>query len=115
MEPKSVNVTELKGESVRNLDGENLGSLEEVVMDIENGRVSHGVLASADSLGLDDKLFAVPWEMFTVDTENQEIILDVAVEILQDAPGFYKDNWPDIGDRAWMGDVFRYYGYDPDW
>jgi hypothetical protein len=42
-------------------------------------------------------------------------VIDVSKEILEDAPGFDKDNWPDINDRSWVGEVYRYYGREPYW
>jgi sporulation protein YlmC with PRC-barrel domain len=113
--PASLSASTLTGDKVRNPDGDNLGHLEEIVIDLESGRVSYAVLASGGFLGLGDKFFAIPWDMLTVDTENKEIIVDVSKETLENAPGFDKDNWPDIHDRAWVEDVYRYYGHDPFW
>jgi sporulation protein YlmC with PRC-barrel domain len=113
--PASLSASTLTGDKARNPDGDNLGHLEEIVIDLESGRVSYAVLASGGFLGLGDKLFAIPWDMLTVDTENKEIIVDVSKETLENAPGFDKDNWPDIHDRAWVEDVYRYYGHDPFW
>jgi hypothetical protein len=42
-------------------------------------------------------------------------VLDVTKETLENAPGFDKDNWPDIHDRSWVADVYHYYGHDPYW
>jgi hypothetical protein len=50
-----------------------------------------------------------------VDTDNEEVILNVEKEILQNAPGFDKDNWPMTTDRAWISEVFSYYGSKPYW
>lgn len=115
MQPKSLSASTLMGDKVRNLDGDNLGHLEEIVIDLEKGRVSYAVLATGGFLGLGDKFFAVPWDLLTVDTENEELILDVSKEMLESAPGFDKDKWPDIHDRSWMVDVYAYYGRAPYW
>lgn len=115
MRPASLSASTLTGDKIRNADGDNLGHLEEIVIDLDSGRVSYAVLASGGFLGLGDKLFAIPWDMLTVDTENKEVIVDVSKEILENAPGFDKDNWPNIHDRSWVEDVYRYYGHDPFW
>lgn len=111
----ALSASTITGDNVRNRDGEKLGHLEEIVIDIDSGRVAYAVLASGGFLGLGDKYFAVPWNLLTVDTENHEVVMDLAKETLENAPGFDKDNWPDINDRAWVGDVYRYYGSDPYW
>jgi len=115
MQPTSLSASTLKGDKVRNPQGDDLGHLEEIVIDLDGGRVSYAVLASGGFLGLGDKFFAIPWDMLTVDTDNHELILDVPKETLENAPGFDKDNWPDAHDRSWMVDVYRYYGREPYW
>ena len=115
MQATSLSASTLTGDKIRNPDGENLGNLEEIVIDLETGRVSYAVLAAGGFMGLGDKYFAVPWAMLTVDTDNKEVVLDVSKETLENAPGFDKDNWPDIHDRTWVADVYRYYGHDPYW
>lgn len=115
MQPASLSASTLTGDDVRNLDGEKLGHLEEIVIDLDSGRVNYVVLSSGGFLGMGDKLFAIPWDLLTVDTENKEVILDVSKDSLKDAPGFDQDNWPDVHDRSWVGDVYRYYGREPYW
>lgn len=115
MTAQALSASTLTGNKVRNHEGEKLGHLEEIVIDIERGQVAYAVLASGGFLGLGDKLFAVPWDLITVDTENHEVVIDVSKETLENAPGFDKDNWPDVGDQTWVVDMYRYYGRDPYW
>jgi sporulation protein YlmC with PRC-barrel domain len=115
MQPTALSASTITGDKVRNADGDDLGHLEEIVIDLEGGRVSYAVLASGGFLGLGDKFFAIPWDLLTVDTDNKELVLDVSKETIQNAPGFDKDNWPDTTDRSWIVDVYRYYGREPYW
>lgn len=115
MTPTALSATTLMGDQVRNLEGEKLGHLEEIVIDLDGGLVAYAVLATGGFLGLGDKFFAIPWDLLTVDTDNEEVVIDVSKEILEDAPGFDKDSWPDINDRSWVGEVYRYYGREPYW
>jgi sporulation protein YlmC with PRC-barrel domain len=115
MQPTALSASTITGDKVRNADGDDLGHLEEIVIDLEGGRVSYAVLASGGFLGLGDKFFAIPWDLLTVDTDNKELVLDVSKETIQNAPGFDKDNWPDTTDRSWIVDVYRYYGRGPYW
>ena len=75
----------------------------------------YAVLSFGGFLGMGDKLFAIPFEALKFDTVNEKIILDVDKEILENAPGFDKDNWPDITEHSWLVDVYNYYGYRPYW
>ena len=115
MRPIALSASTLTGDKVRNADGDDLGHLEEIVIDLEGGRVSYAVLAGGGFLGMGDKFFAVPWDLLTVDTDNKEIVADISKESLKNAPGFDKDNWPETHDRTWVTDVYRYYGREPYW
>jgi sporulation protein YlmC with PRC-barrel domain len=113
--PEVLSAGTLIGDNVRNNNGEDLGRLEEIMIDLDEGRVAYAVLSFGGFLGIGDKLFAIPWEALAVDTQNEEIVLDVPKKVLENAPGFDKDNWPKTTDRAWLVEVYTYYGYDPYW
>jgi hypothetical protein len=85
------------------------------IIDLDEGRVAYAVLSFGGFMGMGNKLFAIPWEALTVDTVNKEIVLNVQKEVLENAPGFDKDNRPQMSDRQWLVDVYSYYGYDPYW
>ena len=105
----------LIGDAVKNSQGEDLGQIEELMIDIDQGRVAYAVLSHGGTLGIGSKLFAIPWEALTVDTENKRFVLDIPREKLEKAPGFDKDNWPDFSSREWQTEIYRYYGYEPYW
>ena len=43
-----------------NTKGEDVGKIDEIMIDVPNGRVAYAVLSSVGFLGLGDKLFAIP-------------------------------------------------------
>jgi sporulation protein YlmC with PRC-barrel domain len=99
--PKVLRATEMAGWKVRNPAGEDLGKIEELMIDVMAGRIAYAVLSFGGILGMGDKLFAVPWEALTVRPADEIFILDVPKERLENAPGFDKDEWPMTGDREW--------------
>ena len=105
----------IKGDKVVNLQGENLGNIEDLMIDLERGRVGYAVLSFGGFLGMGDKLFAIPWEALTVDMAEKRLVLNVDKELLKRAPGFDKNNWPDMTDRTWGNELYSYYGYKPYW
>jgi sporulation protein YlmC with PRC-barrel domain len=113
--PQALSATSLIGSSVVNTQGEDLGKIEDLMVDLNSGRVSYCVLSFGGFLGMGDKYFALPWEAVTVDTGRKVFVLNVDKEILQKAPGFDKDNWPDPEDTEWLTGVHEYYGFRPYW
>ena len=105
----------LAGNSVRNSVGDDLGQIDEIMIHIPSGRVAYAVLSFGGLLGIGGKLFAVPWSALKVDEDKKCCILDVDKKRLESAPGFDKDNWPDMTDTTWGSEVFTYYGATPYW
>ena len=115
--PRVLSATTIIGDKVLNTAGEHLGNIKELMIDLDGGLIAYAVLSFGGFLGMGDKLFAIPWEALTVDTENHSLILDVDKEVLKNAPGFDKDNWPDNAkyEAGWLLGVYEYYGYSPYW
>ena len=105
----------LTGNSVRNSAGDDLGEIDEIMIHLPSGRVAYAVLSFGGILGIGSKLFAVPWSALQVDEDKKCFVLDVDKKTLESAPGFDKDNWPDMTDTAWGSEVYAYYGITPYW
>jgi hypothetical protein len=67
------------------------------------------VLSFGGFLGIGTKLFAIPWNAMQLDTENHAWILDVSEERLRQAPGFDKDNWPDMSDPGYRQQISNFW------
>jgi sporulation protein YlmC with PRC-barrel domain len=105
----------LDGDSVQNPAGEDIGKIDEIMIDIPSGKVAYAVLSFGGVLGIGNKLFAVPWNALQLDEDEKRFILNVDKRTLETAPGFDKDNWPDMAETTWATGVFRHYGTDPYW
>src|SRR5450432_4544107 len=77
----------LAGDSVRNAAGEDLGKLDELMIDIPSGRVAYAVLSFGGVMRMGNKLFAVPWNALRIDEDEKCFILDVDKSTLESAPG----------------------------
>lgn len=112
-ERRTMSATTLIGDPVRNPQGETIGDLREIMLDVRTGRVAYGVLDFGGFLGMGNKLFAVPFDRFRVDEKNHQLILDVDKETLKNAEGFDEDNWPDTTNPDWERRIHDYYGATP--
>jgi sporulation protein YlmC with PRC-barrel domain len=111
--PGLMGANTLDGNDVFNRQDEDLGDIKEIMLDMSNGRVAYAVLSYGGFLGMGDKLFAVPWNALTLDTVNKRFVLDIDKARLENAPGFDKDQWPDMANAAWSKGVHDYYGVTP--
>ncbi|HWI13789.1 MAG TPA: PRC-barrel domain-containing protein [Burkholderiales bacterium] len=113
--PRLMTASTLEGDDIVNRQGDKLGELEEVMLDVTTGRIAYAVMSAGGFLGMGDKLFAIPWSALTMDPENHCFILDADKERLERAPGFDKDHWPSMADAGWATEVHSYYGQRPYW
>lgn len=112
--PEVMGADTLIGNDVYNRQGEDLGEIKEIMLDMRSGKVNYAVLSFGGFLGIADKLFAVPWSALTLDTVNKRFVLDVPKNRLKNAPGFDQDQWPDMADSTWADQIHAYYGTKPD-
>jgi sporulation protein YlmC with PRC-barrel domain len=113
--PEVMAASSFEGETVVNAQGETIGEIEEVMLDVRAGRIAYAVMSVGGFLGIGEKYFAVPWHAFTMDTDNHRFILDVDKERLKNAPGFDKDHWPSMAEQTWAVQVHTYYSTRPYW
>lgn len=111
--PELMGADTLIGNDVYNLKDEDLGDIKEIMIDMRTGRVSYAVLSFGGFLGMGEKLFAVPWNALTLDSENKRFTLNVEKDRLESAPGFDKDSWPNMADASWAKSIHDYYGTKP--
>lgn len=114
-EPRVLRASSIVNDRVRNPKGEELGKIQELMIDITSGRIAYAVLAYGGFLGMGDKLFAIPWEALMLASNEREFVLDLDQEVLKNAPGFDKDHWPTTVDTNWISSVYTHYGYTPYW
>jgi sporulation protein YlmC with PRC-barrel domain len=108
--PHLMGADTLLGEDVYNNQDEKLGDIKEFMLDMNTGQVAYAVLSFGGVLGIGEKLFAVPWNALRLDTVNKRFVLDMDKDRLKNAPGFDKDDWPDMSDSSWISNVRSFYG-----
>ena len=115
MHPQCTFQQHICSDQVKNAAGEDLGKIENLMIDLHSGRIAYAVLSFGGFLKMGNKLFAIPWEALKVDSLNKKFILDVDKSRLENAPGFDKDNWPNMADPSFGSTLYRHYGFKPYW
>ncbi len=109
--------SKIMGMEVKDLKGQKLGKIEDLLMDPqESWRVSFAVLDPARSLEFGHgRLIAIPFTALSRSDTERIYILSVTRAKLTKAPSFDEDHWPNVADRSWSAEVYRYYGQAPYW
>lgn len=104
--------SKLMGLAVKNRKNEDLGKIEDLVID-ERGHVRYAAVSFGGFLGFNNKLFAVPWKALTVkhdvNTSSHYVELNVEKKYLENAPGFPSDKWPTFADPEVNAKVDAFY------
>jgi sporulation protein YlmC with PRC-barrel domain len=103
-------VEKIIGSKVINLKGETLGKIENLVIDIDTGRIVYAVLESGGFLSIGDKLLPIPWGSLAALPSEGIFFLNESKEQMEKAPAFDRKNVPNMGDVSWGANVFKYYG-----
>lgn len=101
--------TSIIGDKVQNYEGQDLGTIENLMININDGHIEYAVIEFGSVLGLGGKLFAVPFTALTLDPSRQLFILNKDKEYLKECPGFDKNHWPDTNDHSYYTDVNTYW------
>jgi sporulation protein YlmC with PRC-barrel domain len=102
--------TQLMGAEVRLPKGEAVGQINDFVIDSSDGRIVFLVLYNVAGRG--DDLVAIPFGTFSGLGENA-FTINTSKEQLASAPGF--NEFADLRNPRWAGDVYRYFGLSPYW
>jgi sporulation protein YlmC with PRC-barrel domain len=113
--PIALSASTISGDTVKNTAGEKLGTIKDIMIDVDSGRVSYAVLDFGGFLGMGNKLFAVPWNALNVCPEEKCLLLAASKDVLKNAEGFDKDNWPNFADQRWGATIHAHYGVAPYW
>lgn len=105
--------SKVMGASVKNLQDEKLGKVENLMVDLPAGRIVAVVISSGGFIGLGDELSAVPPTALRFNTERDTLQLDASKEALSNAPHFKANQWPDLGQPSYAGGVYRAYRVEP--
>jgi sporulation protein YlmC with PRC-barrel domain len=111
--PALMGANTLVDNNVYNQQDEDLGQIKEIMLDVASGRIAYAVLSFGGLLGMGTKFFAVPWSALELDPVNKRFVLNVNKDRLDKAPGFDKDNWPNMADATWEQSIHAYYGTEP--
>ncbi len=90
-----LTASSLIGDKVVNSTDEHLGEIKEVMLDLETGTIDYFVIEFGGFLGLGVKFFAIPLRLLKLDAPNKRFIFNQHREVLEKAPGFDNDHWPD--------------------
>jgi len=109
---------DIVGLAVQNKAGENLGKIDDLVIDMKSGEVRYAALAYGGVAGIGSKLFAVPWQKMTFvmgepnNRNSRHFLFDVSKDQLEKSEGFDSSHWPNVADPAWSASIDKHFNVE---
>ena len=83
------------GDKVHNENDEHLGKIGDIMIDLTTGKIEYVVIEFGGFLTIGTKLFAIPFGLLKVDPVKKMFIFNQPREMLENAPGFDMNHWPE--------------------
>ncbi|HJU23673.1 MAG TPA: PRC-barrel domain-containing protein, partial [Casimicrobiaceae bacterium] len=106
---QAIRASRLIGVDVTNPQGDDLGEIRDLLIDVHDGRIRYAVLDYGGMLNVGDNLFAVPITAFRPAADGSGFIVNIDNDKLEHAPSFNRDQWPDFNSSDYTSRVDRYY------
>ena len=77
-----------------------MGKIADIMIDITTAKIEYVVIGFGGFLTIGEKYFAIPFGMLKVDPEQKKFIFNQSREMLEKAPGFDLNHWPETNFHA---------------
>ena len=92
---KYLTASSIIGDKVQNDKDEHMGKIEDIMINIATGTIEYIVIEFGGFLTIGEKYFAIPFNLLKVDPDKKAFVLNQSREVLEKAPGFDINHWPE--------------------
>jgi hypothetical protein len=94
----------VKGTNVYNPAGDNLGTIDDIMIDKASGRAIYAVMSFGGFLGMGEKFHPLPWATLKYDAQKGGYVVNLDKKVLEGAPNYDRGSqfaWtPDYGRKV---------------
>jgi sporulation protein YlmC with PRC-barrel domain len=93
--------SKIRGKDIYNRQDEEIGTISDLVVDVQRGKAIYAVVSFGGWLGIDSESVAVPLSALSWDAANDRFTLPVTKDRLEGAPKFDSEDWDQFRDKNW--------------
>ena len=106
----AILASKVRGTPVYNKEGEEIGAVEDIVLDKSSNNIMFAVLGSGGMLGLGEKYRPIPWSILDYDPNKGGYVVPLSKDVMEKAPAYrMEDLTKDEGEEAIRSEAFSYY------
>jgi sporulation protein YlmC with PRC-barrel domain len=104
-----ISSEKVEGTTVYNRSGDNIGSIDHLMIDKISGQVEYAVMSTGGFLGIGESYSPVPWDSLVYDESLGGYVIDADRARLEKAPRFTQNAQPNWSDRSYAERVDEYW------
>ena len=104
-----ISSDKVDGTTVYNRNGENLGTIDHLMIDKVSGQVEYAVMSTGGFLGIGENYSPVPWGSLDYDVNQGGYVMDADRGRLEEAPRFGANAQPNWSDRSYSDRLDEYW------
>ena len=116
-----VRLSQIIGATAQSKDGQQLGQIEDIVVDPKTQQIQFAVLGKGGFLGIGEKMVPIPWQAVTVQktpaagqSGKPNLTVNIDRQKLQSAPTMEKNkNYSELSQPDYIITVYRFYEIQP--
>jgi sporulation protein YlmC with PRC-barrel domain len=110
-----IEASKIVGTRVKSSDGQEVGTIKDVVLDRNTGCMAYTVVSSAGggASARGGKMVAVPWAVYSPTSDVSELVVTVDRERIYNAPVFDYARIDEFSRPEYITGVYSYYGVSP--
>jgi len=112
----AILASKVRGTPVYDSSGNQIGTVEDVVLDKMSNNIMFAVLGSGGVLGMGEKYRPIPWSILDYDRDKGGYVVPVKKDMLDKAPAYrMEDLTSDDGEGAIRAEAFSFYQAEQYW
>src|SRR5213078_470046 len=108
-----IETSKFIGRPVKSSQGEEIGTVKDVVLDRNTGCMAYTVLSTSGGGGGGGKMVAVPWTVYSPTSDLSALTVTVDRERIYNAPVFDYARIEEYSRPDYISNVYSYYGVSP--
>jgi sporulation protein YlmC with PRC-barrel domain len=112
---EAIRASRVIGTAVYNTAGENIGTIEDVMLDKLSNGIMFAVIGFGGFLGIGEKYHAIPWSVLDYEPSRGGYVVPFTKDQLKGAPAYSIDELTGEDGEAARNASFSYWNVDPYW
>lgn len=104
-------LSKLIGTNLKTANGDELGQVQDVVIDTQSGKIRFAIVAVDDGNGV-EALAPIPWQAVNIHSEK-EYVATIDKNKLKQGPRMSSKEWDKLMQPDYVVQIYRFYGFEP--